>query len=248
MGLLEILPAQLANQSAKILSMNYLETNRALLSEVSKLSFDPLNYHNFVKGTGGSRNTTYTLGSYSSEIAGKEIFLATKLRDPNWAYSPEEARRVFAEQLGFVASLVRNFEDLAPQLPNPFGLIIDGEGSPTGMLVEDFSEGNKYRIEALRRFELLSADIPFRRLRDFMHLEGVSIENHNLLVANMFFMARPSRLVPGFEDRREYMRIGDFDHAMEYQTDEEKRENYPEIVEVERNLEAYTIKIPNLIP
>lgn len=188
--------------------MLYIERNRIITDEIAEgVRLKPGEI------IGESKRTrTQVAGSYYSSLLNQQLFLALKTPirgiDPGLQWINDMAAH---------AALYDQIPVLRPELPAFFSLVKDRNGNNVGYLTEDFSQGNRYKVEGLTLWELEEiADVAKQIVEVFRGASG-HLSDEELV--NMFFNINKEN----YNERR----IGDVNRAMQYLGPKERNEKFP---------------------
>ncbi len=169
----------------------------------------------------------FSAGSYISKEIGKEIYVG--LKEPRESGNKEYLKHRLIFELAVMSVVAQNLPHLLPELPLFYGLLVDGQGKPMGIVTEAFSEDGKYSIYT-------SSIIP-KGIRDLFIEETVEDDfidhiSFNLVPKNINTVGTKQRL-------------GDFYPLLRnFLPDEKKnahRSRFPE-EQIENDLDKYSLK------
>lgn len=141
--------------------MYYLARNKEVVAEVKQL-FHP-ERGIMVGDTSKTVIAFTTLGSFPSSVLNREVFVGIKeYQDPEinlWIIGQRAPL-----ELATIAAIAEHVVELRDGLPSFYALLRDSKGKPTGILMEDFSQGGKYRVSSYKFvppqiIDLFGADI-----------------------------------------------------------------------------------------
>lgn len=122
----------------------YLEMNQRLLAELRASGF-------VARRTGddssGMSRVFYPAGLFVSESLSRDVYMGVK-RIGNWVHDDTGfvTQLMFLQELAVISAIAKNFPNLLEQLPCVYGLVVNKDGVPLGMITEDFSEGGKFDV------------------------------------------------------------------------------------------------------
>lgn len=108
--------------------MSYLERNKILVAEIGT----NLSIQKGFTNTEAARTTFSSVGSYRSQELGLQVYVGIK-ETPT-----QDIRDRLISELAIVHIIATNLPHLLPELPLFYGLLIDREGNPMGIVTEDF--------------------------------------------------------------------------------------------------------------
>ncbi len=195
--------------------MNYLKRNQLLIAEIGQNL--RLERGQPVVDTGITKFTP--LGNYQSEVLnGTDLYVG--LKESTTTGTGFGVRMALARELSFIRAIADRYPHLSQELPSFYGAIKDGEGTHIGILVEDFSQSGKYRVD-----EASETDIP-KELRDMFDNPQVGD----------FEMSRACFSVNG------QRKIGDFNTMVWWMPHNELDKRFP-FHEMWGELEKHTLQI-----
>src|SRR3989338_2811775 len=122
--------------------MSYLHRNRRLIEEIRQI---PLKRGALV-GKSKVSNTTFTaVGSYKSEVLGRELFLGVK--EYQEKFNVYFWNAILPEELAILERISKS--SLGEEIPVVYGHLRDREDRHIGVLCEDFSQGRRFEVREI---------------------------------------------------------------------------------------------------
>jgi len=184
--------------------MDYIERNRVVIAEIGR----DLRLQKGELIRTGSHARFTPVGNYNSALLGTALHVGLK-ENPN--RQGEHLKRCAARELALIRLVEQSAKHLLPEFPIFYGVLENAAGEPVGVLMEDFSQGGRYKVEDVTRSSIkpiLDIEVP----KELETIAGRKIDNYDL--ATMCFMVNGQR------------RIGDFDEMYSSMLPEELSHRY----------------------
>lgn len=200
--------------------MSYLERNAQLISEIS--SGVHLKRRRVI-GEPSTKATFTNLGSYTSSVYGRELFLGLK----EYRSKPLIVGR-FLHDLAFIRKVAITFPHLECELPVIFGLLRAKDNQPLGIIMEDFSKAKRHQIINMAGLSPEKWQLPYE-LSDLIDKQNADLE----LAEACFFVGR---------GKSWHRKIGDFDTLCTSMTLDQRVERFS-FGDIMNEMDSYTIKL-----
>lgn len=127
--------------------MYYLARNKEVVLKARRL-FHP-ERETKVGNTSSSGVSFTTLGSFPSQVLEREIFVGIK------EYQQSGERKTMRRaplELATITAIAEHIPELRDDLPDIYALLRGTKGRPIGILMEDFSEGDRHQVNQIKDF------------------------------------------------------------------------------------------------